>query len=368
MSTSHIPHWPVIELQSSSVSAVSVPLAYPIRTASGIISHAPLILIDLMFDHDVVGRSYLFTYSPVVQKAMLALVSSLLDQVPKQPLSAPALYELWQQRFRLLGLTGLITMAASGIDMAWWDGMAKSVNKPLCDLLGHKPAPMPAYLSLGLDGIEQSKVWALQCIEQGFPALKLKAGYPDPADDVRMIQEVQAIVGSKAKLAVDFNQSLNRSQALSRCQAIDDLGLLWIEEPLAYDDDEGHQTLVRILKTDVMIGENWFGHEMMSRSVAAKTCKRVMPDVMKIGGVTGWLRAAQIAADARLSMSSHLFPEISVHLLTATPTAGPLEYLDLAAPVLREPFQVANGQATAKPVAGYGLEWDQAAVKRYALG
>jgi mandelate racemase len=92
-----------------------------------------------------------------------------------------------------------------------------------------------------------------------------------------------------------------------------------------------------------------------------------MLDVMKVGGVTGWMRAAALTQAAGIPTSSHLFPEVSVHLLAVTPGADWLEYQDWAAPVLQEPLVIAGGEALPPERPGLGLDWDEAAVARYTV-
>jgi mandelate racemase len=168
-------------------------------------------------------------------------------------------------------------------------------------------------------------------------------------------------------LAVDYNQSQSVPEAQRPCRALEPLDLAWIEEPTRADDDDGHARIAREVITPIMIGENWGGPREMARSIAAGACDLAMPDVMKIGGVSGWIRAAGLAAVAGMPMSSHLFPEVSVHLLAVTPTADRLEVLDLAAPVLRTPLRVEAGMVTPSAEPGSGLDWDEDAVKRYRL-
>ena len=115
------------------------------------------------------------------------------------------------------------------------------------------------------------------------------------------------------------------------------------------------------------MGENWWGPHEMAQCVAAAASDFGMPDAMKIGGVTGWLRAAAIADAAGLPISSHLFPEVSVHLLAASPTGHWLEYVDWADPVLQTPLRIASGQALAPDTPGCGMAWDEAAVARYLV-
>jgi mandelate racemase len=102
----------------------------------------------------------------------------------------------------------------------------------------------------------------------------------------------------------------------------------------------------------------------MAEALAANACDYVMPDVGRIGGVTGWLQAAAIAAARGVEMSSHLMPELSVHLLAATPTAHWLEYVDWGDAILEEPLQVIDGAVTPGARPGVGLKWDEAKLKR----
>ena len=144
-------------------------------------------------------------------------------------------------------------------------------------------------------------------------------------------------------------------------------GVYWIEEPVRADDFAGCARLAREIATPIQIGENFMGPEQMARALAAGACDFVMPDAQRIGGVTGWMRAAALAQGAGVEMSSHLFPEASCHLLAATPTCHWLEFVDWAAPVLQDPVQAKDGHVTIPERPGLGLTWDEKAVKRFAL-
>ena len=99
----------------------------------------------------------------------------------------------------------------------------------------------------------------------------------------------------------DFNQGLNFDEALRRCHMIDDAGLAWIEEPIVYDNLDGYVQLAAQIKTPIQIGENFYGPRDLYKALQRKACDLVMPDFMRIGGVTGWLRAAAIAGAGRHS-------------------------------------------------------------------
>ncbi len=148
----------------------------------------------------------------------------------------------------------------------------------------------------------------------------------------------------------------------ARCHAIDDLGLAWIEEPIVYDNLEGYARLTAELKTPVQIGENFYGPRALYNALQMKACDYVMPDFMRIGGVTGWQRAAAIAAAAGIPISTHLYPEVAAHVMRVSETAHWLEWQDWADPILQRPYEIKAGKLHIPDVPGVGLEWDESAV------
>jgi mandelate racemase len=200
-------------------------------------------------------------------------------------------------------------IAVAGIDMAAWDALARAAGVPLSVLLGGGIGPVPAYNSndLWLRSPAEVASEAVKLREEGgFEGLKLRLGRERLADDLATIEAVREAVGSEMNLMVDFNQGLHLGEALERCHAIDDLGLAWIEEPIVYDNLEGYARLTADLKTPVQIGENFYGPRALYTALQMKACDFVMPDFMRIGGVTGWQRAAAIAAAAGIRISTHL--------------------------------------------------------------
>ena len=129
-------------------------------------------------------------------------------------------------------------------------------------------------------------------------APKLRLGRERLADDLASVEAVRDAVGDEVALMVDFNQGLALGEALERCHAIDDPGLAWIEEPLVYDDLDGSAQLAAELKTPMQMGENFYGPRGLYKALQMNACDYVMPDFMRIGGVTGWQRATPIAAAA----------------------------------------------------------------------
>ena len=228
---------------------------------------------------------------------------------------------------------------------------------------------MPAYNSnaLGLDPPEKVAEEALELLAEGFRAVKLRLGRKTLWDDVVATRAVRAKIPDEALLMTDFNQALTVAEALARGRALDRERVYWIEEPVRHDDYAGAARIAREVETPIQIGENFLGTHAMSEAIEARAADYLMPDLARIGGVTGWLRAAALADAAGLEMSSHLYPEVSAQLLAVTPSAHFLEFVDWASPILARPLEIADGQALPGDAPGVGLEWNEEAVARFAL-
>ncbi len=164
----------------------------------------------------------------------------------------------------------------------------------------------------------------------------------------------------------DYNQALDAADAIARARVLDGEGLFWIEEPIRHDDYAGCAAVAAAASTPVQIGENFSQVYDMQKALDARASDYVMPDLERIGGVTGWLRASALASEAGIPMSSHLYPEVSAHLLSATPTAHWLEYVDWMHDLLQEPLRIDRGMAIPSERPGAGLAWNDEMVRRYA--
>jgi mandelate racemase len=204
-------------------------------------------------------------------------------------------------------------------------------------------------------------------LEHGFRAVKLRLERARFEDDLAAVRAVRRRLPDDVQLMVDFNQALTFASAMLSCAALDDEGVYWIEEPIRHDDYQHTAIIANAVKTPVQIGENFMGLPPMAAALAASASDYVMPDLDRIGGVTGWMRAAGLAAAYNREVSSHLFPEVSAHLLAATPNHHWLEYVDWANPLLEEPLRIADGMAIVPDRPGNGLKWDDAAVMKYRL-
>lgn len=361
----------VPRLKRVHVRAVRVPLRRPVVAKIGTFDTWPLLLIDLHTDQGIVGSSYVQPYLEGAIRYLAPMIEDLAEARAGEPLAPATDYDRMCGSMHLLGRQGLALTAISALDMAAWDAMAKAADLPLCTYLGGEVGPVRAYNTSGLWlGTPTSALGeeAGELIAEGnFEALKLRLGRGRVEDDMAAIRAVRDAVGSDVSLMVDFNQGLTRGDALHLCHALDDHGIYWFEEPLAYDDLAGYAELARELRTPIQLGENFYGPRAMYDAIQAGACDYVMPDAGRIGGVTGWLRAMAVAEAAGIEMSSHLYPEVSGHLLRVTPTAHWLEWCDWTAPILQTAVAIRDGCLMVSERPGLGITWDEDAVSRYRI-
>jgi mandelate racemase len=356
------PNSPVIKRVTAR--AVDAPISRPVKNAFGVIGSAPLVLIDVLTDQGVTGRSYIFAYTRLTLKPLTQLIEDIGSELVGKKIVPHELMALMDAKFRLLGWQGLVGMAVSGLDMAFWDVLGQAAGQPLATLLGGSPRPIRAYDSYGVVDPDADKGVLRRSLERGFRGIKIKGGDGDLANDERVVRAVRELIGPDIALMVDFNQSLDLSEAKRRIERLAPYDLHWIEEPVPAENLTGHAEVRATSPISIQSGENWWFPRGFAEAIAARASDFIMPDLMKVGGVTGWLRVAGQAEAASIPMSSHLFAEASSHVLAVTPTAHWLEFLDLAGAVLAEPAQIVDGTLSARGP-GLGLSWDEAAVARY---
>src|SRR5437762_2343151 len=345
---------------------IVAPIPRPVKNAFGVIEAAPMLLIDVETDQDITGRAYIFAYAKLTLKPLAHLIEEIGRELVGQAIAPYDLMAAMDAKFRLLGWQGLVGMAVSGLDMAYWDALGQVAGKPVVELLGGSPRPIKAYDSYGVVDPVADEMALRRSLDQGFRGIKIKGGDGDAANDERMVKGVRALLGPDIALMIDFNQSLDPAEAGRRIARLAPYDLHWIEEPVPQENLSGHAKVRETSPTPIQAGENWWFPRGFAEAIALGASDFIMPDLMKCGGVTGWLQVAAQAQAANIPMSSHLFAEASAHMLAVTPTAHWLEFLDFASVILAHPAEIADGTVTARGP-GLGLEWDETAVAKYIV-
>ena len=360
---------PALTVRSLRAVGVQVPMTYVLGTSQQALREAPLLLVDLETEEGVTGHAYQFCYLPAAAAAIALMLEEVLRSVKGDRVEPAALWEKLGRRFKLIGVQGIVRMALASFDVACWDALARAAGAPLAVFLGGSQRPLPAYNSCGLGLMEPAAVAdeAVKLLVGGFKAVKLRLGYPTLEADLAAVRAVRARIPSEILLMVDYNQALTVEEAIRRGRALDGEGVYWLEEPVRHDDFAGCAEIARAVATPVQIGENFSLPHDMERALDAQACDYVMPDLERIGGISGWRRAAGLAAERGIGMSSHLYPEASAHLLAVTPTAHWLEYVDWANALLDQPLRIVEGEAVLDTRPGNGLDWNPDAVRRYRM-
>lgn len=355
-----------LTIKDIKARAVIAPLVRPVTTAVGTIPAAPLVLVDVICDHDIVGHAYLFGYTPLSLRPLIEIIANLKEMLVGQPLSPVKLKNDMDDKFRLLGRQGFLGMAMAGLDMAFWDALGKNANMPVAMMLGGNSDAIACYDSYGIFDRKTSEKQLQQSLNSGFKAIKIKIGGGNLQVDIDAVRAARDILGSDVKLMVDYNQSLSAPEAIWRIRHLAEFDLHWVEEPVPAEDFAGHVAVRAASEVPIQTGENWWFPEDAARAIAAGISDFAMLDVMKIGGITGWMQAAAIADAAALPVSSHLFVEASAHVMAVTPRAHLLEYLDISSTILADPYEIVDGKLTPRGP-GLGIEWNMSALKKYSV-
>lgn len=350
---------------------VAVPARYPVESAIRSTSEIVNVLLLVLTEDGAHGSAYVAGFTRGQARAVCAMLEEFAPiVVGRDPSELAAIWRELRRACRLMDRGGPGVAAISAIDMALWDLKAKALGEPLHALLGTVRHTLPVYASDGCwlsTDKDQVASEAQEFVRDGFNAVKVRVGRNSPADDLATVQAVRELVGADIEILVDANQGWSRATARRCGRALIDMGVDWLEEPVPVEDVDGLALIQQDLRMRVVSGESMHYPQDLLRLIQAGAVSMVMPDLQRVGGVTGWLQAASIAEAAGVDVTSHLFPEVSAHLLAASAGTGPLEHVSWMDPFLEQPISVVDGVASPPSTPGIGLEFDWSALKEYIV-
>jgi mandelate racemase len=356
------------------IRRLMVPLRRPLTVSFGTFKEAPMLAVEVETTGGITGRMLGFAFHRLALTLVPPVLEHLAALIKGRQLNVNSMadiHDTCQKSLMLIGHEGVTQLALSMFDMALHDALARSAGVPLYQLLGAEPVALESYNSCGgnLIPAAEAAVEARQLVAEhgGFKHLKIRLGRSAWADDLAAIHAVREAVGPDVAISVDFNQALPAERADVVCRALDALGLTWIEEPVVYDDYETQAQLAAKLTTPLQVGETWWHWRVAARAIEMRACDFIMPDILRIGGVTGWLRTARAASVAGMPMSSHLSPEFSAHVLSASPTRHWLEFMDWGQDLLETPVVPHGGVARPHNTPGAGTDFREAVLTKYIV-
>lgn len=265
----------------------------------------------------------------------------------------------------------VLSNALAAIDIALWDLNARRNHVPLHILLGGAKDKVPIYntnvgwLSRPLDEMVELAQRAVK--REGFRALKLKVGKPDPEEDVERVGKVRKAVGEQVKLMIDANQSWTINEAIRRLRPMEKFNLVWIEEPLLATDVQGYQHLGRHTAIPRAGGESLYDPAIFYENIRQDALDILQPDVARVGGITPAMKVCGMAQAANLKVAPHVSPALSLTIAAAVPNSMFIEYIPQMEPVLRHKIRIVDGEAVAPDVPGHGIPFDEDALQRYEV-
>ena len=345
---------------------VNLPLPKPIKTAIHDMRSVGCVLLRLRTDEGLTGEAYLFTLNGVRLKAFDEMLRGFKDLViGRDPHHVTGIWEdIWAE-INPTGHKGVTISALSVIDTACWDLIGKAAEKPLHHIFGACREQIPTYASSGLwlsASIVDLQSQAQNFLNQGFTAMKIRLGSPAPADDIARVQAVRDVVGSETGLLVDLNQGLSPKAAIRLGRDLEAFNLIWIEEPVAAYDLEGHARVTAALHTPIASGETEYTRFGMQAMIEKKACDILMPDLQRIGGLTEMRRVAALAHAHNLPISTHFFTHESLSIGGSAANCISVEHIDWFAPLFNEPVEISKGEILIpqRPGTGFSFRADLA--------
>ena len=348
---------------------LSVPFADPPKTGFLTLEAIDLLVVEIETASGVVGTGHLHPLASGM-RTLEACIHEMLKPVllGEDASDVEALWDkMWRATF-IHGRMGITVMAMSALDIALWDAVGRNTGKPLWQLWGGRPDPLPVYGSgcfrgLGQDGMIKK---AKRYVDQGFPAIKMQVAHCFTHDeDVENVRAMRDALGDDVLIMVDVNQGWTADEAIAVGRRLDDYGLAWLEEPVIADDFVGYHKIADAIRTPVVGGENHFTHHDLKPFFASGKIPILQPDIMR-GGFSELRVIARHAAEAGLTIAPHMFPELSTHLVASIPNPSWLEYMGWYDHLWTEPVLPQNGLISPPDRPGHGMDFKPELFKEFA--
>ena len=334
---------------------------------------ADYVTLTLRTDDGVEGIAYAGFASTLVTKALKEVVDALAGEtIGSDPQATEAIGRRLLARAGGGSPAGLVTRAVSAIDVALWDIKGKALGLPVWKLLGAQSGVVPTYASGYLwrhYDLEALASTAAGLVSQGFRAMKFRMGAEATADaELARLRTMREAVGDGVDLMVDINQGWDVNRAVAVGRGMAEYGLFWLEDPTHFQDYAGLARIADALDTPIAAGEYHYGVAPFRHMLEARSIDIVMVDLLRVGGITQWMKAAHMAEAYNLPVVTHLAPEVLGHALAAAPNGLYVEHMPWAFPLFEEVPQInAEGRLVMPDSPGLGLRFDEERLAASAL-
>ncbi len=334
----------------------------------GPINTIGLVATRIETDAGLVGEHVLITLHGRHVRVLEEMVQSLAPLVVgRDPLHSTAIWaDGWRQN-NFVGHKGVAVMGLSAVDGALWDIRGKAAGLNIAALIGQARTAVPSYASGGLwldRSIDALQAEASGFVAAGFRAVKMRlAPGPLAATEAR-VRAVREAIGTGITLMADANQQLNEAEAIRMGRMLERYDLAWFEEPLPAWDLAGVARVAAALDTPIASGETEYARYGFRTMIELRSADVLMPDLQRVGGVTEFIRVANLAAAYDVPVSSHLFPEMSLSVLAGLENATWLEHMPWLSPLYNEALELRDGAALVPDRPGWGFTLNMERVRK----
>jgi L-alanine-DL-glutamate epimerase-like enolase superfamily enzyme len=362
-----------MQIERVTVEVLETPVSSQYVAGGNAVNSNWHVLSRVYTDDGVMGIGFAVALRSVLVKA-LAQTADELGQL----LVGMNVLEIEAARARLegaggwVGPAGMLPMAMSTLDVALWDAAGKTLGQPLYRLLGGHRDRVRAYASDGLWyslPLDQLARSAQDHVSQGYNMLKLRLGHEaSPAGEVARVRAVQDAVGPEVQIMVDATESWRQTQAVAAGRALQEAGIVWLEDPVSHQNLDGLAHLSRSLDVPIACGERLYGLDGFQKTFEAHSVDIAIIDLARVGGITPWMKVAALAEARGIPVAGHVIPEVHVHLLSAAPNGHLVEFMPRSEPIFKTRLALEDGHLLAPEGPGLGVELDEAACEQYRVG
>ncbi len=350
---------------------VDMPFDPPIGVGIATFRSATCVLVFLETDQGVVGEGLVFTFNRQRIKVLDEMVRSFEPLVVGLDPEMSGSFNLraWAD-LRNYGWAGISVQGLAGIDGALWDLRGKLAGRNSACLVGACRKTVPLYHSSELwvtKSIDELQRIAAAQAKQGFRAMKMRL-IGDHRKDPARVRALREAIGPDVDLMADANQKMTVGDAIRLGRMLEEYNLTWFEEPVVAHDHAGEAAVAAALDTPIASGESVYTSRAVVEMLERRSVDVLMPDVLRMGGPTEFLKAATLAEGFNVPVSPHTYPEMSISLLAAIPNASFLEYMPWLSPIYREQIEIDDkGQAVVPDRPGWGFSFDPAAIAKFSV-
>lgn len=321
-----------------------------------------VVLVTVETDEGFTGHGYSYTdgFGGHGIKAVLDHdIRQLL--LGKNPLEVRFLSKFLLWELRQAGFAGITVLAAAGVDLALWDIASLAANMPIVKLLGQYRDKIPMYASVaGWNGlpVEEMVERAQELVVgQKMLGVKIQVGRGTPEQDARRLRMLRETLGSETRLFIDANTILDLPTAVRLGKRLEEYDVFWMEEPLPLRETENHRLLAEQIHIPLATGENFFGIHDCDEFINQHLVSYIQADVIRVGGISEWMRVASFCDAKGIRISPHFLMEITTHVQCCVPNSLFVEYIPWFQKLFKEPLHTQDGFAFPRTVPGLGLEF-----------